>query len=307
MNWKETIAGYLSFSRKDRIGVVCLVLLIAIVYALPYLAAPKVPAPVALNPLVDSLATSLPPAQNARYNDRSDFDFSPQPSVRETGFSNGALFSFDPNTLDEAGWRRLGLREKTIRTIMNYRNKGGKFYKPTDLQKIWGLPQGFYDRVAGHIAIAPPQKFAKENTFEERKPFEKKSLSIDINTADTSAWIALPGIGSKLAGRIVNFRTKLGGFASVEQVGTTFGLPDSTFQKIKSMLLLEGKELVKININTATKEALSAHPYINWKLANAVVAYREQHGAFQSIEDLKKIMILDDQVLNQLRPYLTVD
>ena len=31
---------------------------------------------------------------------------------------------------------------------------------------------------------------------------------IDINTADTTAFITLPGIGSKLAARIVNFRDK---------------------------------------------------------------------------------------------------
>jgi DNA uptake protein ComE-like DNA-binding protein len=43
-------------------------------------------------------------------------------------------------------------------------------------------------------------------------------LSVDINSADTSAFIALPGIGSKLAARIVNFRDKLGGFYSIEQV-----------------------------------------------------------------------------------------
>ena len=45
--------------------------------------------------------------------------------------------------------------------------------------------------------------------------------SVDINTADTTAFISLPGIGSKLAARIVNFRDKLGGFYSIDQVGET--------------------------------------------------------------------------------------
>lgn len=48
--------------------------------------------------------------------------------------------------------------------------------------------------------------------------------------------IALPGIGSKLANRIVTFREKLGGFYAVEQLKETYGLPDSTFQMLKPYL-----------------------------------------------------------------------
>ena len=59
---------------------------------------------------------------------------------------------------------------------------------------------------------------------------------VNINTADTSAFIALPGIGNKLALRIVNFRDKLGGFYSIDQIGETYGLPDSVFRKIKPIL-----------------------------------------------------------------------
>lgn len=80
----------------------------------------------------------------------------------------------------------------------------------------------------------------------------KKPLMVTINDADTSAFIALPGIGSKLSARIVAFRDKLGGFYSVEQIGETWGLADSTFQKIKGRLQVSG-EVRKINVNTAIK------------------------------------------------------
>ena len=32
----------------------------------------------------------------------------------------GELFAFDPNILDAAGWKKLGLRDKTINTIQNF-------------------------------------------------------------------------------------------------------------------------------------------------------------------------------------------
>lgn len=311
MSWKTFVAGYLHFSKKDRIGVLVLIALIAIIYALPYLMPSKVAAPIVLDDSMHHALDNLQPVNENRYANKNyldkDFDYNPAPSVRND-FTKGELFSFNPNTLDAEGWRRLGLSLKTVRTIMNYRSKGGRFYKKEDLQKIWGLPDGFYERVEDHISIPP-----RDNNYTERPVFNKRGVyekapprPIDINTADTGAWIALPGIGSKLAGRIVAFRNKLGGFHSVEQVGTTYGLPDSTFQKIKPLLSIGEHGIDRININTATKEQLSAHPYINWKLAAAVVAYREQHGRYASVADLKKIMIMDEATFEKLMPYISV-
>jgi competence protein ComEA len=72
----------------------------------------------------------------------------------------------------------------------------------------------------------------------------------------------LPGIGSKLSQRIIAFRNKLGGFYSVEQVGETYRLPDSTFQKIKPKLILGNNNVKQININAASIDEMKAHPYL---------------------------------------------
>ena len=86
--------------------------------------------------------------------------------------------------------------------------------------------------------------------YPEKRFFRKPLSPIDINLADTTAFIALPGIGSKLADRIVRFREKLGGFYSTEQIGEVYGLADSVFQKIRSLLLMKPFQVKKININT---------------------------------------------------------
>jgi len=123
------------------------------------------------------------------------------------------------------------------------------------------------------------------------KRFLRKPLSpFDINLADTTAFIALSGIGSKLAERIVKFREKLGGFYSIEQIGEVYGLADSVFQKIRPFFLLSPFTVRKININTATLDELKSHPYIRWAIANPVIAYRNEHGPFAKIEDLKKVL-----------------
>jgi len=120
------------------------------------------------------------------------------------------------------------------------------------------------------------------------------------------AFISLPGIGSKLAARIVAFREKLGGFYKVEQVAETFALPDSTFQKIKSRLIISHVDIKKLNINIATIDELKAHPYLRYNIANAIVQYRTQHGNFSSISDIKKIMMITEEIFNKAAPYLSV-
>ena len=67
--------------------------------------------------------------------------------------SKGQLFYFDPNVLPFEGWKKLGIREKTIGTIQNYLHKGGHFSKPEDLKKIYGIRADEYKRLEPYIRI----------------------------------------------------------------------------------------------------------------------------------------------------------
>jgi competence ComEA-like helix-hairpin-helix protein len=255
-------------------------------------------------------------AQNDEYPERNEDDgYAYQYDRTKNSYdylSEGELFYFDPNTLSAGKWKKLGLRDKTITTIQNYLTRGGHFYKPEDFQKIYGLRKDEYERLAPYIRIeAASVKSAAatgtpeaENKNQAGKSFASRYSVIDINRADTSAFISLPGIGSRLAARIVNFRDKLGGFYSIDQVGETYGLPDSVFQKIKQCLKLENISVKKININTATVDELKAHPYIKFSIANPIVAYRNQHGLFSKVEDIKKVMVVTEEVFRKIEPYL---
>ena len=144
------------------------------------------------------------------------------------------LFEFDPNTLDEAGFITLGLTERTARTIINYRNKGGRFRNAEDLRKIYSLPKEDADRIIPYAKIAPDITGKASDRSPQYQP--KSPIIIDINTATAEEWKSLPGIGEILSARIVKFRESLGGFSSVEQVAKTYGLKDSTFQLIRPYL-----------------------------------------------------------------------
>lgn len=232
--------------------------------------------------------------------------------------SKAVLFAFDPNTATEEELKRLGIKEKTVRTILNYRNKGGRFKKPEDFNRIYGLSAIDKERLLPFVKIESEvistTSSGTTSSYNATQPVtiagssfsEKKSKPIDINTADTAAWRSLKGIGAFYAKRIVNFREKLGGFYSVHQVGETFGLPDSTFQSIKPFLQLNSLGIKQINLNTASVDDLKAHPYINGTLAKAIINYRTAHGFFKSVEQLRQLDAFDEVLYIKIAPYLTV-
>lgn len=315
MKKRVWLKEYFSFSRRDRIAILVLLTLIVAVFFSPMLFSRNA-SPKAVNTDTAWIAAlkeleikdSAMPDNSSAYADESG---GPEYDIPVKSYNRpvkGMLFYFDPNNTAADEWKKLGIREKTIHTIQNYISKGGRFNKPEDVKKIYGLFPDEYERIAPYIRIVT-QEMVIGNTTSVTKPGVPASpryTVIDINLADTTAYITLPGIGSKLSARIVNFREKLGGFYSIDQVAETYGLPDSTFQKIKPHLKLENNSIRKININTATVDELKNHPYIRYALANPIVAYRNEHGSFQKIEDIKKIMVITEEAYQKIAPYITL-
>jgi competence protein ComEA len=321
MGWKQIAADYFSFTYKDRLAILLIFLVLAGIFLLPgvFKTAETNPAMADTIWIAALRRTEIKqPYPDNRYADNNDDNNSAayqydRPTGTNTTSTKGELFFFDPNTISTAEWLRLGIREKTVRTIQNYLAKGGKFRQPADVKRIYGLFPNEYERIASYIKIANTENPSGGYTDNRvaTNPVVKTNTPrysiIDVNTTDTSALIALPGIGSKLAARIINFRDKLGGFYAVSQVGETFGLPDSTFQKIKQYLKAEHGNIRKININTASVDQLKVHPYIKWAIANPLIAYRKEHGAFAKLDDLKKVMAVTDEVYAKIAPYLSVE
>jgi len=313
MSFKDFFKEYFHFSRRERIGVITLICLILMIWFSPRLFSLRTGSGVTATDTAWFAEIKKLEQKSGESDLQSEDDNPGNYSFQKTEnryFNKGELFYFDPNTLSTENWLRLGIKERTVQTIQNYLSKGGYFYKPEDLQKIYGLKKDEYERLRPFIRIEQKAEVKRENNVNSQ-PAEftrtPRFAIIDINTADTTAFISLPGIGSKLAARIINFREKLGGFYSIEQIGETYGLPDSTFQKIKQYLKLENIGLKKININTASVDELKAHPYIKFSIAKPIVAYRNQHGTFSKIEDIKKVMVVTDEVFRKIYPYLSTE
>ncbi|MEE9225853.1 MAG: helix-hairpin-helix domain-containing protein [Bacteroidota bacterium] len=62
-----------------------------------------------------------------------------------------------------------------------------------------------------------------------------------------------------------------------------------------------------ININTASKDQLMALPGIGEELSERIILYREDHGQFASVGDLKNVKGIGDKKFEQLKLYITLE
>ena len=214
-------------------------------------------------------------------------------------------FRFDPNLVSLQELVAMGLSSKTAQQIINYRNKGGKFYKKEDFRKIYALKDNQYQQLAPFILIKSTNKQQKhKNTFKPKAFRSSPPIKVDVNKALKEDWQQLNGIGPYYAKKIVVFREKLGGFSSIEQVRTTYNLPDSVFQKIHTHLIYS-PIFRPISINTILLDSLSQHPFINSRQAQAIINYRANHGVFKNEEDIRKVKVLSKDQLALLKPYFS--
>lgn len=64
--------------------------------------------------------------------------------------------------------------------------------------------------------------------------------------------------------------------------------------------------MAAVNVNTATKEELMSVKGIGEKKAEAIIAYREAHGAFKSVDELVNVKGLGEKSLATLKSELSV-
>jgi len=212
--------------------------------------------------------------------------------IAEQLFEAREMHLFDPNTATEDELAGLGISGRISSTIINYRNKGGRFYIADDLKKIYGLSAVEFERISPYIRIINQEEAGKDILFTTEK------LQININTADADELMKLKGIGTVLAGRIIKYRTLLGGFYSVEQLKEVYGISDSLFNVIRGPLFTDTAGIKSINVNQATINELSMHPYIGSYYAEGIIRYRDF---------VKKIDTFDDLLRNNLLPEKTAE
>lgn len=212
-------------------------------------------------------------------------------------------FEFDPNKLSSEEWKKLGLNDGQVRSIMKFRSKGGVFRDKEDFARMYVISNEEYNVLKPYILL--PEKSNKTYTnYSSREKAEK--ISVELNTADTTKLKKVKGIGSVFAYRIINYKNKLGGFIDVKQLLEVKGIDSSNFQNIASQVFVNPYAIRKIRVNEVDLNSMSKHPYISYNVALSLVNYRKQHGRFEILTDIKKSLLVNDEIYLKISPYLTV-
>ena len=198
-----------------------------------------------------------------------------------------------------------------------YRNTGKEYQYYSNSYSSWDLAENQLKIIEASVFTNPyikkvacnlklyPIKIKVDST---RKAFIKpiKKQIVNLNTADTVALKTLSGIGSYYASKIIKYRTKLGGFHSKDQLLEVYGIDPEILSVNAGFIKADASLIQKININTVTKEELKAHPYIKWNIANSIVLYRANHGKYQEIEGIKKSVLVNEDLYQKIKVYITI-
>ena len=209
-------------------------------------------------------------------------------------------FVFDPNTASVATLQSLGFSAKLANTLDHYRAKGGIIKSGNDLFKIWGMPPDLASRLAPYVRTSI-KNTASKTWATALRPGYAQAAPIDINTASISEFEALKGIGPVLAARIVGFREKQGGFVRVQDLLGVYGVKDSLLQTLAPYLRLEDGLVPKSNLNQASVLQLVQKAGLQVVVAQAVVRWRQQNGAFATFDELENFEGLSAASMAALR------
>ena len=136
---------------------------------------------------------------------------------------------------------------------------------------------------------------------------ELNNFKVKINSADTTGFKSLKGIGSYYSSKIIKYRSALGGFTSVEQLKEVYGILPEVIDQNVNRLIVDSMNIVKININTCETADLKRHPYVSWNIANSIVQIRKSREPYKTIEGIKKSDLVNAEIYRKIAPYLKIE
>jgi competence ComEA-like helix-hairpin-helix protein len=219
---------------------------------------------------------------------------------------------FDPNTADSSTLVHLGFKPWQAKNMVKYRAAGGRYRKPEDLKKLYGMTDSMYQALTPYIYIAREEvdSVAVDSLRKDSLPRweeENKDTILNLRTADTVELKMIHGIGSYRARQIVRYREQLGGFVSVEQVLEAKGMENVDADSLLAHFWIDSVKIEAMNVNWVGVQRLSRHPYLRFEQAQAIYELRRKKIRLDSIQQLQQIECISAETLEKIAPYLNFD
>lgn len=215
---------------------------------------------------------------------------------------------FDPNRYTADDWVSLGLSEKQVAILMKFAANG--FYTDEDLKKVFVISDEFFAVIKDYLVY--PEKPVREynnnpsknstNGVDEATHFEK----VELNTATFEELMNIKGFGKFYAEKIIQKRNEFQGFIKEEQLLEIWKFDEEKLENIRPYVYVNTKFVRPFDINTVSYEELKKHPYFTNNVANSIIKLRAQLGRYKRIEDLKKSVLITNEIYEKIKPYVMV-
>ncbi len=135
----------------------------------------------------------------------------------------------------------------------------------------------------------------------------RQAARLELNTIDSATLVRVPGIGGGTARAILQYRERLGGYFSAEQIREKVkweGAQKHLDDWCENWFWADEQLIQKIQINKLTFKELLKHPYLNYEDVKAIIRWRDRHGAVRGVEDLRQLGLADSTKLASLLHYV---
>lgn len=213
------------------------------------------------------------------------------------------LMNFDPNKVTAEELTALGFNKFQTSNLIKYREKGGRFYKNSDLKKVYGLTESEYKKYEPYIIIEKSKPKIPEVHEEPVTEIEKEPK--DLNVMYSSELMQL-GISSELAFRILKYKDLLGGYYEYRQLFQVYGMDSATFAKVKANCVINPSAVQKIDLNKVDYKELLKHPYIDKFNTDAIFKYKKIKGKIHSVDELVLNQVISNELFDSLIYYVDI-
>ena len=214
---------------------------------------------------------------------------------------NSPTSKFNPNEYTHENWMSLGLSEKQADVVLKFTKRG--IYSNDQLKQIFVIDEALFELIKDSTFYPERKEWKNEAGKDAYQPKHK----INVNTATEEELQKLYGIGEYFSKKIIEYREKLGGYISKEQLLEIYNFDEDKLENISNRIIIETDDVNKININTCLPEELAKHPYIRWKVANSIVKMRAKYQKYTDINQLLESELIDKALLEKIKPYLTLE
>ena len=291
----KSIKSHVTFTKKQRYGIFLLLLLIIAIQCIHYFVAYSNDKPLYDVSEIAAFQREIDSLKLIKIED-----------------SKPKIYPFNPNYITDFKGYTLGMSEAEIDRLHAYRAEDKWVNSAQEFQKVTLVSDSLLQLIAPYFKF--PEWVSKpKNTYQEQKRYNNGPKTyeekIDLNKATASQLQAVYGVGEKLSAKIIEYRNRLdGGFASEVELQEVYGLKPDVIENIKDKFTVKTpRPIVKVNLNTATRDQLVAIKYIDYEIAHNIIESRTLREGFSSLDDLTKVKGFPLNKIEIIKLYLMLE